>query len=152
MSPWLGIDGHVIMIAGDETDPSSTSYNYNSTSTLYTGTIMAPPPLVLSPTPPLSPLLASDVETIYLAAALQLGCPGQWGVSEPSLAGPSISHRETRIPPSHLSSLPMYRGPEEDLSPEEKADSTAWTAYIDENFTDLVVRYHPYHKRTAALS
>ena len=107
-------------------------------------------PLVIHATPPLAPLPASDIDSIYLISVAQLQCPGRWslttggwgdnrGESEKSHQAhsigdlPYITHLDRPVAPSHLPH------PDADLSPADRAEALAWVAYIDAKVSDLVV-------------
>ena len=101
-------------------------------------------PFVVHTTPPFARLPASDVESIYLAAVFQLAAPGRfalqtadWGDNGGAL--PFVTHLDHRIRRQHLKSIPAYEDPDEDLDDEQKAEVLSWTAYIEQNLTDLVV-------------
>lgn len=101
-------------------------------------------PFVVHTTPPFARLPASDVESIYLAAVFQLAAPGRfalqtahWGENGGSL--PCVTHLGQRIRTQQLSSVSGYRDPDEELDVVQKAEVISWTAYIEQNITDLVV-------------
>lgn len=101
-------------------------------------------PFVVHTTPPFARLPASDVESIYLSAVFQLAAPGRfalqtadWGDNGGSL--PYVTHLDHRIRRHHLASIPAYQDPDEDLEAGQKAEVLSWTAYIEQNLTDIVV-------------
>jgi hypothetical protein len=69
-----------------------------------------------------------------------LGMRGRIQSTDAPGSVPHISHLDHRIRSRYLESIPAFRNPDEGLSNEEKAESLAWTAYIEQNLTDLVVR------------
>ena len=133
--------------AGSEVDEFTnrpTSFTILHTSTTMASCSSAHP-FVVHTTPPFGRLPASDVESIYLAAVFQLAAPGrfalqtaEWGDNGGSL--PFVTHLDHRIRKHHLSSIPAYQDPDEDLDASQKAEVLSWTAYIEQNLTDLVVR------------
>lgn len=52
---------------------------------------------------------------------------------------PFISHLDHRIRPQHLASIPAFNDPNAELSPKDKAECLAWTSYVEQTLTDLVV-------------
>ncbi|KAE8539169.1 hypothetical protein D1P53_004259 [Cryptococcus gattii VGV] len=108
---------------------------------------MSRPSIILHATPPLHPLPASDAESLYYAALLQLAAPdgwaltrGDWGDNGGKL--PFITHLAHPVPPAHLSSLPSFTDPDEVLEDEEKLDSACWKAYIEGTAVDIVRSIH----------
>jgi hypothetical protein len=120
------------------------------------------PPILIHATPPLDPLPASDIKSIYLAGLLQLANPGRWGITTADWGDhggrspcsgytkmnrltlssghiPYLTHLDHLIRQDHLSSLPGFEHPDSTLSTEQKADSLIWEAYIEGQLTDLVV-------------
>ncbi|ADV23740.1 Hypothetical Protein CGB_H0470W [Cryptococcus gattii WM276] len=104
---------------------------------------MSRPSIILHATPPLHPLPASDAESLYYAALLQLAAPdgwaftrGDWGDNGGKL--PFITHLAHPVPPAHLSSLPSFTDPDEVLEDGEKLDSACWKAYIEGTVVDIV--------------
>lgn len=87
---------------------------------------------------------------MYLAALFHQAAPGRfalqtadWGDNGGSL--PYVTHLDHRIRPRHLKSIPAFEDPDEHLGDGEKAEVLAWTAYIEQNLTDLVVSLtHPW--------
>lgn len=55
-------------------------------------------------------------------------------------SAPYVTHLDHRVRSRHLKSIPGYEDPDERLSDEQRAEVLAWTAYIEQNLTDLVVR------------
>lgn len=54
---------------------------------------------------------------------------------------PFITHLAHPVPPAHLSSLPSFSDPDEELEDGEKLDAACWKAYIEGNVVDIVVRH-----------
>lgn len=54
---------------------------------------------------------------------------------------PFITHLAHPVPPAHLSSLPSFSDPDEELEDGEKLDAACWKAYIEGNAVDIVVRH-----------
>lgn len=101
-------------------------------------------PFVVHTTPPIDGLAGGSIDDVYHAALFQHTAPGRfalqtadWGENGGSI--PYVTHLDHRIRPRHLKSIPAFRDPDESLGDEEKAEVLAWTAYIEQNLTDLVV-------------
>lgn len=87
--------------------------------------------ITLHATPPLGYLPASDVQSLYLAALLQLVYPGRWTIGQDW--NPHITHLDHVVPIRHLPSLPGWS------MDEDKVEATIWRTYIEQSLTDLVV-------------
>ncbi|OWZ35092.1 hypothetical protein LQV05_005965 [Cryptococcus neoformans] len=104
---------------------------------------MSRPSIILHATPPLRPLPASDAESLYYAALLQLAAPDSWALTRGDWGDnggklPFITHLAHPVPPAHLSSLPSFSDPDEELEDGEKLDAACWKAYIEGNAVDIV--------------
>ncbi|CAD6583816.1 MAG: hypothetical protein TREMPRED_003658 [Tremellales sp. Tagirdzhanova-0007] len=102
-----------------------------------------PPSIIVHATPSISPLPASEAESIYLASLLALACPGRWAITNVTWADnggrlPYVTHLGNLIHPRHLVSLPEFEDPDERLSKGERAESMAWSAFVEQKVIDLV--------------
>lgn len=97
-------------------------------------------PFILHATPAVGNLLASDAESIYLAALLQLVVPGRWAIQQGDYGSnggklPYITHLDRIVRTRHLDSLPAWSDIDDD-----KVEAKIWTSYMKQSLTDLVVR------------
>ncbi|WOO81215.1 Metaxin-1 [Vanrija pseudolonga] len=101
---------------------------------------MSKPKVVVYTTPPLTPLPASDSESIYLLATVRAGGinPGVQTADWAANGKAYVAQNDAAIPTGSLSYLSGWNDPDADLSPAQAADADVWKAYIDGQITDLV--------------
>ena len=102
------------------------------------------PSIIVHSTPPLEPLPASDVLSLYYIALCQLLSPGRWACTTADWgenAGdlPYITHLGHLIPREHVGSIPAFEDPDAGLSVKQRAEARCWWSYIEQKVTDLMV-------------